>query len=168
MTTIFLVLRKLGPERLQRNHLWKEPLTSGNHSIMCALECKMQGRRVHVQWDFRGPGGQCPGNTLRVSSQVAVFFFFFGHRPLVNSKYDTCNTSWCEGKNTHSRIGSYSLDNPWSLLVSLAEAPELLWMRINLPGHDLLGEERQPISWRRRALSLFLNGLLLGLICIGI
>ena len=33
---------------------------------------------------------------------------------------------------------------------------------------DLLGEERWPISQRRRALSLFLSGLLLGLICIGI
>ena len=41
-------------------------------------------------------------------------------------------------------------------------------MRIILPRHDLLGEERWPISQTRRALSLFLNGFLLGLICIGI
>ena len=41
-------------------------------------------------------------------------------------------------------------------------------MRISLPRHDLLGEERYLISQRRRARSLFLNGLLLGLICIGI
>ena len=36
------------------------------------------------------------------------------------------------------------------------------------PRHDLLGEERQPISQRRRTLSLFLTGLLLCLICIRI
>ena len=41
-------------------------------------------------------------------------------------------------------------------------------MRISLPRHDLLGEERWPISQRRRAKSLFLNGLLLGSICKGI
>ena len=41
-------------------------------------------------------------------------------------------------------------------------------MRISLPRQDLLGEERWPISPRRRALSLFLNGLLLGLVCIRI
>ena len=35
-------------------------------------------------------------------------------------------------------------------------------MRISLPRHDLLGEERWLISQRRRAKSLFLNGLLLG------
>ena len=33
-------------------------------------------------------------------------------------------------------------------------------MRISLPRHDLLGEERWPIPQRRRALGLFLNGLL--------
>ena len=35
-------------------------------------------------------------------------------------------------------------------------------MRISLPRHELLGEERWLISQRRRAKSLFLNGLLLG------
>ena len=50
-------------------------------------------------------------------------------------------------------------------------AAELSWpprMRISLPRHDLLREERWPNSQRRRTLNLFLNGLLLGLICIGI
>ena len=41
-------------------------------------------------------------------------------------------------------------------------------MRIILPRHDLLEEERWPVSQRKRALSVFLNGLLLGLIHIGI
>ena len=41
-------------------------------------------------------------------------------------------------------------------------------IRISLPRHELLGEERWPISQRRRAKSLFLNGLLLGSICSGI
>ena len=41
-------------------------------------------------------------------------------------------------------------------------------MRISLPRHYLLGEERWWISRRRRAKSLFLNGLLLGSICTGI
>ena len=41
-------------------------------------------------------------------------------------------------------------------------------MRISLPRHDLLGEERWPISQMRRARSLVLSGLLLGLICIGV
>ena len=41
-------------------------------------------------------------------------------------------------------------------------------MKISLPRHDLPGEERWPISQRRRAKSLFLNGLLLGSICTGI
>ena len=49
-----------------------------------------------------------------------------------------------------------------------AGPPQLPWMRINLPRHDLLGEERWPISQKRRTRSLFLNGLLLGLICIGV
>ena len=40
--------------------------------------------------------------------------------------------------------------------------------RISLPSHDLLGEERWPISQRRRAKSLLLNGLLLGSFCTGI
>ena len=44
----------------------------------------------------------------------------------------------------------------------------MLPMRISLPRHDLLGEERWLISERRRAKSLFLNGLLLGSICTGI
>ena len=48
------------------------------------------------------------------------------------------------------------------------ELPRLLRMRISLPRHDLLGEERWPISQRRRTLSLFLNGLLLGLVGTGI
>ena len=34
--------------------------------------------------------------------------------------------------------------------------------------HDLLGEERWPISQRRRSRSFFLNGLLLGSVCTGI
>ena len=41
-------------------------------------------------------------------------------------------------------------------------------MRISLPRHDLLGEEGWLISQRRRAKSLFLNGLLLGSFCTGI
>ena len=41
-------------------------------------------------------------------------------------------------------------------------------VRISLPRYDLLGEERWLISQRRRAKSLFLNGLLLGSICTGI
>ena len=41
-------------------------------------------------------------------------------------------------------------------------------MRISLPRHDLLGEERWPISQRRRTKSLFLDGLLLGPVCTGI
>ena len=44
----------------------------------------------------------------------------------------------------------------------------LLRRRISLPRHDLLGEERWPNSQRRRAKSLFLNGLLLGSFCTGI
>ena len=39
-----------------------------------------------------------------------------------------------------------------------AESPCLPWMRISLPRHDLLGEERLLISQRRRARSLFLMG----------
>ena len=35
---------------------------------------------------------------------------------------------------------------------------------MSVPRHDLLGEERWLISQRRRAKSLFLNGLLLGFI----
>ena len=42
------------------------------------------------------------------------------------------------------------------------------WMRVSLPRHDLLGEGRWLISQRRRAKSLFLNGLLLSAICPGI
>ena len=49
-----------------------------------------------------------------------------------------------------------------------AEPPWPPQMRISLPRHDLLGEERWPISQRKRAKSLFLNGLLLGSICTGI
>ena len=44
-------------------------------------------------------------------------------------------------------------------------APCPPWMRISLPRHDLLGEERWPVSQRRRAHSLFLHGLLLGSFC---
>ena len=44
--------------------------------------------------------------------------------------------------------------------------PQPPLMRISLPGHGLLGEEGWQISQRRRARSLFLNGPLLGLICI--
>ena len=47
-------------------------------------------------------------------------------------------------------------------------SPELPQMRVSLPRHDLLGEERWLISQRRRAKSLFLNGLSLGSICTGI
>ena len=36
-------------------------------------------------------------------------------------------------------------------------------MRISLPRHDLLREEMWPITQRRRARSLFLNRVLLGL-----
>ena len=46
--------------------------------------------------------------------------------------------------------------------------PWLLWVRISLLRHDLLGEERWPKSQRRRTRSLFLSRVLLGLICIGI
>ena len=47
-------------------------------------------------------------------------------------------------------------------------SPRLLRMRRSLPRHDLLEEERWPISQRRRTKSLFLNGLLLGSTCTGI
>ena len=46
--------------------------------------------------------------------------------------------------------------------------PRLPQMRISLPRHDLFGEERWLIPQRRRARSLFLNGLLLGPVCTGI
>ena len=46
--------------------------------------------------------------------------------------------------------------------------PHTPWMRINLPRHDLLGEERWLISQSGKARNLFLNGILLGVICIGI
>ena len=49
-----------------------------------------------------------------------------------------------------------------------AHSPWLPQMKINLPRHDLLGEERWPISQRRRTKSLFLDGLLLGPVCTGI
>ena len=49
-----------------------------------------------------------------------------------------------------------------------AELSQPPWIRINLPRHDLIGEERCPISHRRRASSLFLNELLSDLVCIGI
>ena len=49
-----------------------------------------------------------------------------------------------------------------------AEPPRPPWIRISLPRHDLFGEERWPISERRRARSLFLNGLLLGSVYTGI
>ena len=42
-----------------------------------------------------------------------------------------------------------------------AECSQPPWVKISLPRHDLLGEERWWISQRRRARSLFLNGLLL-------
>ena len=48
------------------------------------------------------------------------------------------------------------------------QSPRPPRMRVSLPRHDLLGEERWPISPRRRAKSLFLNGILLGSICTGI
>ena len=44
-------------------------------------------------------------------------------------------------------------------------APHLPRMKISLPRHDLFGEEKWPISQRRMAKSLFLNGLLLGSVC---
>ena len=47
---------------------------------------------------------------------------------------------------------------------SLSHPPQ---MRISLSRHDLLGEKRWPISQKRRAKSLFLNGLFLGSICTG-
>ena len=49
-----------------------------------------------------------------------------------------------------------------------ADPPLPPQMRISLPRHDLLEEERWPISQRRRAKSLFLHGLLLGSFCTGI
>ena len=48
------------------------------------------------------------------------------------------------------------------------KSPHPLQMRVSLPRHDLLGGERWPISQRRKTRNLFLNGLLLGLICTGI
>ena len=51
---------------------------------------------------------------------------------------------------------------------ALLQGPHRPWMRISLPRHDLLGEERWLISQRRRAKSLFLHGLLLGSFCTGI
>ena len=44
----------------------------------------------------------------------------------------------------------------------------IFWMKISLPRHDLLGEEKWPIYQRRRARNLFLNELLLDLICRGV
>ena len=48
------------------------------------------------------------------------------------------------------------------------ECPHGPRMKISLPRLDLLGEERWLISQRRRVWNLFLYGLLLGLICVGI
>ena len=47
-------------------------------------------------------------------------------------------------------------------------SPELPKMRVSLPRHDLLAEERWPISQRRRAKSLFLHRLLLSSFYTGI
>ena len=49
-----------------------------------------------------------------------------------------------------------------------AEPHCLPWIRISLPRHDPLRKDKWPISQRRRTRSLFLSGLSLGLICIGI
>ena len=49
-----------------------------------------------------------------------------------------------------------------------AGAPQPPRMKVSLPRHGLLGKEMWPISRRRRARNLFLNGLLMSLICIGI
>ena len=60
----------------------------------------------------------------------------------------------------------YTFSRVWGSFAH--RAPRLPRTRVSLPRHDLLGEERWPISQRRRARSLFLNGLLLGSICTGI
>ena len=61
---------------------------------------------------------------------------------------------------------SGSRDQLWGSFVHRALCPSQ--MKISLPRHDLLGEEKWQISQRRRTRKLFLNRLLLGLICIGI
>ena len=55
-------------------------------------------------------------------------------------------------------------DSVWGGSAHRAPCPQPPQMRISLPRQDLLGEERWLISQRRRAKSLFLNGLLLGFI----
>ena len=50
-----------------------------------------------------------------------------------------------------------------------AEPSLLLQMRVNLPRHDLLGEKRLTnLSEEKGLKHLFLNELLLGLVCTGI
>ena len=56
----------------------------------------------------------------------------------------------------------------WGGSAHRAPCPQPPQMKISLPRQDLLGEERWLISQRRRAKSLFLNGLVLGSVCTGI
>ena len=64
-----------------------------------------------------------------------------------------------EGSSYGSDIADHRVPHPH---------PQLPQIRISLRRHDLLGEGRWLISPRRRAKSLFLNGLLLSAICPGI
>ena len=74
--------------------------------------------------------------------------------------------SLTQGAYSHRSIHRPLLCRGGGVALPTEPCPHLPWMRISLLRHDLLGEEKWPISQRRRALSQFLNGLLWGLICI--
>ena len=112
----------------------------------------------------------------KVSTDVEVENIFYGTEvKKVFPVYHPLPTSIFHKDLTFIRLFNTQSCQPYRLTSKIsvggtppAESPHLPWMRLRLPRHDLLGEERWPISQRRRALSLFFSGLLLGSICTGI
>ena len=81
---------------------------------------------------------------------------------LIKGIYEIC---------TGSIIFNYEKSKTFSISVGElcpTEPSQLPQMRINLPRHDLLGEERWPLSLRGRALSTSFPGFLFGLVCLEI
>lgn len=98
----FLVLRKLGPTCSQRNQLWKGPLTSGSHSTMGALACKMQGGRTGRFWGSWGPSSwkYSPSEPILRLHRGNIFLYSisksesFSSASLINSFIYSCSHSF--------------------------------------------------------------------------
>ena len=121
------------------------------HSLGVSQRLSLFSLMLEVHWLVA-----CSCHSLDTSYQVSLGLSLYGPR----ISYFLWFLSAGEGtKHWALDVSSPFLPCLWG--TSARRTSQLSWMRINLPRHDLLGEERWPVSQRRKVLNIYVPAFLL-------